>query len=153
MSNRLLRLRCSNCGGEIEETDIYCPQCGLNLDPPPGKSEHETLAQENLQIARDLLESGHSLKKALAACDLAITCTPESAKAHNLRGLILDGLGRMAEAIPEYREALRLEPDFAEAKANLEDALRENGNAQMKNTHGSVLQPKRNWKTILKKFV
>jgi hypothetical protein len=43
-----LQLHCPNCGGEIEQTDFFCPGCGLNLDTPLGKSELETLAQANL---------------------------------------------------------------------------------------------------------
>jgi hypothetical protein len=145
MSNILFRLHCPNCGGQIEETDIFCPHCGLSLDTPPGKSELETLALEYLQNARDLLERGRSLKKALAACDQAITCTPESAEAYNLRGLILDGLARTTEAILAYRQALLLDPNFADAQANLDDALKENRQARLDSLHAPAQGPKRIW--------
>ena len=148
MSGKLLRLHCPTCGGEIEETDIFCPHCGLNLDSPLGKTELETLAQENLQNARDLLESGRNLKKALASCDQAIAYTPESAEAHNLRGLILDGLGRTPEAILAYRQALLLDPNFADAQANLDDALKENRPERLDPLHSPAQEPKRTWMKI-----
>ena len=125
MSTIIFRLHCPNCDATIEETDIFCSHCGINLEPPLGKTELETLAQENLDNARALLESGRHLKKALARCDQAIAYLPESAAAHNLRGLILDGLGRTPEAILAYQEALRLNPQDAEAQANLTDATAE----------------------------
>lgn len=47
---------------------------------------------------------------------------PESARAYNLRGLILNAMGKANQAVQSYREAIRLDPDFEEAKANLADA-------------------------------
>ena len=48
---------------------------------------------------------------------------PESWTAHNDLGLVLAADGRLAEAVPHYREALRLKPDFANAHNNLGLAL------------------------------
>jgi rRNA maturation endonuclease Nob1 len=138
MSDIHFRLHCPNCGNGIEETDKFCPYCGENLDAPIGDTELETLAQVNLQNARELLENGRNPRKALDACDQAIAYAPESAGAHNLRGLILDGLGRTPEAILAYTEALRLNPEDTEARANLADATAD---------HRSIPH-KRQWKTI-----
>jgi preprotein translocase subunit SecD len=51
MSDTSFRLRCPNCDGVIEETDIYCPRCGLNLSMPFEKIGPATPAPENLESA------------------------------------------------------------------------------------------------------
>jgi Flp pilus assembly protein TadD len=47
--------------------------------------------------------------------------TPNYADAHNLRGIILEELGRKEEAVSAYREAVRVDPSFREAAENLQD--------------------------------
>ena len=49
---------------------------------------------------------------------------PGAAETHNNLGIALAQLGRIGEAIPEFQAALRIRPDFADAKANLARALR-----------------------------
>ncbi len=49
--------------------------------------------------------------------------TSDAHLAHNGLGVALMGLGRPAEAAEEFREALRLKPDYDFARANLERAL------------------------------
>ncbi len=49
--------------------------------------------------------------------------TPDAHLAHNGLGVALMNQGRVAEAAEEFREALRLKPDYAFARANLERAL------------------------------
>jgi tetratricopeptide (TPR) repeat protein len=49
--------------------------------------------------------------------------TSEAHLAHNGLGVALMGQGRTAEAAQEFREALRLKPDYDYARANLERAL------------------------------
>jgi len=53
--------------------------------------------------------------------------SPHSWLAHNNLGLALRGLGKTAEAIEQYRQALELHPGFAEAHINLGFALAELG--------------------------
>lgn len=121
-------LNCPSCGKPINETDQLCPHCGLDLDAPLELSELQALAQPYLDKAVEMLESGINLKGALAQSDAALEYLPQSAEAHNLRGLILDGLGWEADAILEYREALRLDPNFVDARENLDDAESEHPN-------------------------
>ena len=62
-----------------------------------------------------------NLDEALVNCELALQLNPNFAEAHNLRGLILDEMGRTDDAIASYREALRVD-SAEEARANLRDA-------------------------------
>jgi len=48
---------------------------------------------------------------------------PYWAGAHNNLGVLLERRGRLDEAIRHYSEALRLDPDYAKARNNLERAL------------------------------
>ena len=50
-------------------------------------------------------------------------------------GLVLHRLGRSAEAIPHYRQALRLRPDHAETHHNLEVALGQHGDFSLAQRH------------------
>ena len=52
---------------------------------------------------------------------------PESADVHNMLGISLAQKGRMDQAIPEFREALRLEPDSAMTHWHLGAALASRG--------------------------
>jgi len=79
--------------------------------------------------ARQLIEEAYELKEddcfaeAMALCDEALALNPDSAEAHNLRGLLLDGQHDPCQAIAAYREAVRLDPDFVEAEKNLSELL------------------------------
>jgi tetratricopeptide (TPR) repeat protein len=64
-------------------------------------------------------------EQALEACQEAIQLAPHMAEAYSLRGLVFDGLGRLADAIDSYREAVRLDPHHEEAQQNLSEALLE----------------------------
>jgi tetratricopeptide (TPR) repeat protein len=64
-------------------------------------------------------EEQNRFGQALSECDAAIRTDPTLAEAFNLRGIILEQLGRKAEAVSAYREALRLDPSFQEAEENL----------------------------------
>jgi len=48
---------------------------------------------------------------------------PHYAEARNNLGIALGMSGRLDEAINQFREALRVKPDFADARRNLEMAL------------------------------
>ena len=52
---------------------------------------------------------------------------PESPRAHNKLGVTPAAQGRLGEATEHYREALRIDPDSREARANLERARRARG--------------------------
>lgn len=65
------------------------------------------------------------LEDALRECDRAIELAPEWAEAHNLRGVVLDEMGRVEEAIAAYEKAVRLDAGFEEAVENLAEARKE----------------------------
>jgi tetratricopeptide (TPR) repeat protein len=124
MLDKFFSLHCPDCGGKIKDEEKYCPHCGVDLEAPiapdnlvDGQTAHEYF--HSAQIDYDL---DTNLDKALVDCELAIQLDPSFAEAHNLRGLILDEVGRIEDAIASYREALRLEPTLEEARANLKDA-------------------------------
>ena len=118
----LIGLRCPDCGKTISEQDRVCEHCGADLETPLDETELQTLAAEQLEKAQKSYDQGRNFKSALEECDLALEYRPNSAQAHNLRGLILDALEKTGLAVKEYREAIRLEPEFSEARDNLTDA-------------------------------
>ena len=118
----LVVMHCPDCGKAISEQDRVCPNCGADLEAPLGEKELQTLAEVHLERAQNSYDQGRDFKSALAECDLALEFTPDSARAHNLRGLILDAQEKTALAVREYQEALRLDPALTEARDNLMDA-------------------------------
>lgn len=64
---------------------------------------------------------------ALTECDAAIELDPSCADAHNLRGIVLEQLGRSGEAAEAYKKAIGLDPAFDEAIRNLWELEREAG--------------------------
>lgn len=62
-----------------------------------------------------------------ARCRATIAGNPGAWLAHNNLGVALAAQGKAAEAIPHYREALRLRPVYAEAHSNLGNALAATG--------------------------
>ncbi len=83
------------------------------------------------QEALNLLDEAYSLeengeyKDALRLCEQALELAPSWAEAHNLRAMALEGLGRQAVAVAEYRRAVELDPDDAELRENLRGAEQE----------------------------
>jgi len=131
MLNKLFGLRCPDCGKPINEDNSFCPHCGASLDIPLGtpatnhpdaNQRYFADARNYLEIAQQAYDTNSTLKNALFNCDLAIQYAPEFAEAHNLKGLILDAMGRTNEAITSYQEAIRLNPLLQDARSNLEDA-------------------------------
>jgi len=52
---------------------------------------------------------------------------PAYAEAHNNLGVALARQGRLDDAIVHFSESVRLEPNYSQARANLELALQEAG--------------------------
>jgi tetratricopeptide (TPR) repeat protein len=48
---------------------------------------------------------------------------PKNAIAYNNLGVVLEALGKRGEALARYRQALKLKPDYTEAKSNVERLL------------------------------
>lgn len=99
---------------EEEEAETELRAEAGSLSPSDGASHHLEQAFA--------LEDEDEYEKALEECDTAIRLDPTLADAHNLRGVILEELGRNGEAIQAYREALRLDPGYAAAHENLRAA-------------------------------
>lgn len=55
---------------------------------------------------------------ALTSCILTLALDPNSAEAHNLRGLVLEELDRPDTAVEAYQQAFRLDRSFEEAREN-----------------------------------
>ena len=58
-----------------------------------------------------------------AIWERSIIINPNFARAHNNLGSILQGQGRLNEAIECYNKALKINPDFAGVHSNLGNAL------------------------------
>ena len=84
-----------------------------------GPGELTALSFEERVLA---LEAQDRLDEALELCEDALDRDWNNAIAHNFKGLILDRMGRMKEAIEAYREATFANPDFVEASDNLREA-------------------------------
>jgi predicted O-linked N-acetylglucosamine transferase (SPINDLY family) len=69
-----------------------------------------------------ICEQRNDLDMAEGLLRRALTLSPHSRVAHNL-GVVLMRMGRLDEAIVVYRQAIALEPDYAEAWTNLLFAL------------------------------
>ncbi len=99
----------------------------------------DTLSQAEQHFEQaSSLEEQRDFQTALEECEAAIRLDPRFADAHNLRGVILESLGRKEEAILAYREAVQLDPAFKEAQENLRDAENEllGGKYKALNTEG-----------------
>lgn len=121
-SFNFITMHCPDCGKAISERDLNCPHCGVDLEAPLSEGELQSLAAGYAIKAQHNYDLGHDFKAALADCDLALEYTPDAARLHNLRGLILDALGKTGLAVLEYKIALQLEPGLSEASDNLADA-------------------------------
>jgi tetratricopeptide (TPR) repeat protein len=78
-----------------------------------------TQAKNHLEQAYNYYEEAEAFEKALEECETAIELDPYLADAHNLRGVLLEELGRPLDALGAYKKALQLDPDFVEAEENL----------------------------------
>src|SRR5439155_21631783 len=63
----------------------------------------------------------------------AVRLNPGNPTAHNNLAITCKKLGRTAEAIAHYRDAIRLKPDFLEALNNLAWTLAANPDPQFRN--------------------
>lgn len=80
-------------------------------------ADYKEEARIHLRQASEYKETG-SLKQALKECDFAIKIDPDLPDAHNLRGVILEGLGKRKDAIRSYKRAIELNPNFVPAREN-----------------------------------
>ena len=85
------------------------------------EEERKTLAEEALNRALKICNSGEDLKRALKEISLSVQLEPNFAEAHNLKGVILDLMEEKDAAIISYEEAIRLDPIYADAVSNLRE--------------------------------
>ena len=79
-----------------------------------------------IETALRYLQLGDA-KRALKAAKLASKQAPRSPLPPNVAGVALSALGRPKEAVPFFSKALKLKPDFLDARQNLSQALIANG--------------------------
>ncbi len=65
--------------------------------------------------------------KAVSACQKLVQLNPSSAEAHFLLGVAFEASESPDSAIPEFQEALRLNPKYSEAAAGLAEAYKSKG--------------------------
>jgi tetratricopeptide (TPR) repeat protein len=102
----------------------------LKQEPPPmtsavDKGNNVSSKVENNETAKKHFDQSYKnwekskYEKALEECDKAIDLDPNMSEAHNLRGVILEEMDKQDDSILEYREAIRLNPNYQDAKENL----------------------------------
>jgi len=90
------------------------------LPPRPVEEEVNQILNANSQAG--------NLAQTLNDCYLATQLTPDQAEVYISRGLIHEEMGQAAEALADYREAIRLDPESMEAAeyiVNLEKEFKE----------------------------
>lgn len=97
-------------------------QSGLDLD----EARYEPLLR---RLAESLVLTGRG-EEALRRLDAALAHRPDSAALHDARARVLIRMGRLDEARATFREALRLEPDYASALAGLGTLAAREGNPE-----------------------
>ena len=60
--------------------------------------------------------NGTELSEAAAALNKAIALDPDAAAPHNIAGILLARTGIPVEAEVQFREAVRIDPNFGEAR-------------------------------------
>jgi Tfp pilus assembly protein PilF len=78
-----------------------------------------TEAETRYDLAVQLQANG-DVQGSLKELNRALELYPRFDQAHNLKGILLHiSFGRHEEAIPHYKRALEIKPDYSEAKTNL----------------------------------
>ena len=119
---------------DVSQVAAWCPKCFADGRPVPLVEGLETyLALLDLAYKssptegarlRSLADPG---TRTIAGSAYLGAIVPETGDLHNLLGIALAAGGKFDEAIVEFREALRLEPDSARTHWNLGAALASHG--------------------------
>ncbi len=111
---------------DLGQVAAWCPTCFANGKPVPLVDGLDTyLALLNLVYqtspanAQPAPVPTNGRPRVIAGSPYLGAVVPESADLHNVLGAALAARGSHEEAIAEYRQALRLDPDSATAHANL----------------------------------
>jgi preprotein translocase subunit SecD len=119
MFNKLISLRCPDCGKNIADDDKTCPHCGADLESPFEEADCQALAQKFYEDAKNAYDRHSNLGKALQNIKRAIELYPEKADYYLLQGLILEAASDIDQAVLAYAAALQLNPDLEAARTNL----------------------------------
>lgn len=91
------------------------------------KKDEAALSEYHYRLAQNCYTEDRNLACTQRELYEALRLNPENADAHFLKGIVLLGLDDPAGAEKEFAEALRLRPDFLEARNNLGSALMAQG--------------------------
>ena len=100
--------------------DTPTPEGGAGEPPARGlfrRDPEAEIAALHLEHAFKAYDDGR-YEAALTSSILTLALDPDSAEAHNLRGLALEELDRPDAAVEAYRQAFRLDDSFEEAREN-----------------------------------
>jgi hypothetical protein len=87
----------------------------------PIEKEINPIVEEYIDKSQELLEN-NQLKESLSECLKAINLDPELDYSHNLLGYIQARLENYDDAITSFKKAIRLSPEYFEARNNLRNA-------------------------------
>jgi tetratricopeptide (TPR) repeat protein len=97
---------------------LLCALAGVGGAVPPPAQTPATAREKLVEQLRIDLQK-ESYESALTLIEALETSEPTNHLLHNLRGVVLEKMGRTAEATAAYLEALRLQPDSTTARLNL----------------------------------
>ena len=103
---------CSNCGASQESSAAFCEQCGTRLGATQVLPVGAFTARQLAEQAVALIATGNA-PAAAAKCREALRLDPDLAEAHAALGRALERMGKDAEALAAYEEALRRDPGRA----------------------------------------
>jgi tetratricopeptide (TPR) repeat protein len=81
----------------------------------------------DLQQALKFHTAENQLSKAIELYTKVITANPQSAEAHNWRGMAYDDLGKLDKALEDFNKALEIAPGYADAYNNRGEVYRQKG--------------------------
>ena len=87
---------------------------------------HQEPPQEKIHSVISLF-TNNQIQEALDDVKTLINSYPNSALLYNIRASCCKGIGQLDTAVKDYKKALALKPDYAEAQYNLGITLRELG--------------------------
>jgi tetratricopeptide (TPR) repeat protein len=104
-------VQCAQCQTLNSLDSKFCKACGTALPTDVldlAVTEFEDLVQQGYDLYQE-----NRTAEALMIAQSAVETNPSSAKAISLKGLCLERLGRMAEALDCYEKVIELKPDSA----------------------------------------
>jgi tetratricopeptide (TPR) repeat protein len=118
---------CSQCQTPNFRDYKYCRECGLRLERGPESSSlpvpsDEVEIERLLEHAFAALDRGEA-DRALGSVQAALARDPESAAAHSVLGLVYERMGRIPDAIHQFKLVLSLNPSSTADREKLDQLL------------------------------